>query len=147
MKKEFIRLMMAIVAVLTVSGCSAQSEKKVSNELSVNDDYVEVIYFYGKKRCITCVAIETLTQDVLENEFTDEMKNGKVVFKKIDLSTKEGEKLAYKYEVAWSSLFINKIKGKKEKVNNMTEFAFSNAYSSPEVFKKSIIEKIEQLKQ
>ena len=45
MKKEFIRLMMAIVAVLTVSGCSAQSEKKVSNELSVNDDYVEVIYF------------------------------------------------------------------------------------------------------
>ena len=24
-------------------GCSAQSEKKVSNELSVNDDYVEVV--------------------------------------------------------------------------------------------------------
>lgn len=146
MKKEFIRLMMAIVAVLTVSGCSAQSEKKDSNKLSVNDDHVEVIYFYSKKRCVTCVAIETLTQEVLEKEFADEMKNGKVVFKKIDISTEEGEKLAYEYEVAWSSLFINKIKGKKEKVNNMTEFAFSNAYSSPEVFKKGIIEKIEQLK-
>jgi len=35
--------------------------------------------------------------------------------------------IADKYEVTWSSLFVNGWKDGKENVNNMTEFSFSNA--------------------
>lgn len=145
MKTNIIRLMIAIVAVLTVSGCSAQSEKKESRQSSVNGDYVEVIYFYGKKRCATCVAIENLTQEVVENHFAEEMDAGKIIFRKIDLSTEDGEKMAYKYEVAWSSLFVNKIEGRKEKINNLTDFAFGNARTAPDKFKAGLSEKISEM--
>lgn len=55
------------------------------------------------------------------------MKNGTVVFKTVDISTPEGEKIADKYEVTWSSLFVNKWKDGKESRNNLTEFGFGNA--------------------
>lgn len=42
----------------------------------------------------------------------------------IDISKKENEAIADRYEVTWSSLFVNGWKDGKENVNNMTEFSF-----------------------
>ena len=58
---------------------------------------------------------------------------------------KEGEKIADRYEVTWSSLFVNRWKDGQEQRNNMTEFAFSKATSDPEGFKAGLKEKIEIL--
>ena len=57
----------------------------------------------------------------------------------------EGEKIADRYEVTWSSLFVNRWKDGQEQRNNMTEFAFSKATSDPEGFKAGLKEKIEIL--
>lgn len=90
------------------------------------------------------MAIEKNTREVLNSMFAKELKNGKVVFKIVDISTQEGEKIADKYEVTWSSLFVNKWKGGKETRNNMTEFAFGNARKNPDTFKKTLADKIRQ---
>lgn len=108
-------------------------------------DYVEVLYFHGKQRCVTCVAIQKMTKELIEKDFAEQVKNGKVVFKEIDISTKEGEKIADKYEVTWSSLFVNKWKDGKETKNNMTDFGFSHAKNSPDVFKAGVKKKIDEL--
>ena len=50
-----------------------------------------------------------------------------------------------RYEVTWSSLFVNRWKDGQEQRNNMTEFAFSKATSDPEGFKAGLKEKIEIL--
>ncbi len=50
-----------------------------------------------------------------------------------------------KYEVTWSSLFVNDWKDGKENVNNMTEFSFSNARNAPDKFKEGIKSKIDEL--
>ncbi len=112
---------------------------------NTSKDYVEVLYFHGKQRCVTCVAIQKLTKELIEADFAEQIKNGKVVFKEIDISTKEGEKIADKYEVTWSSLFVNKWQDGKETKNNMTDFGFSNAKSSPDVFKAGVKKKINEL--
>ena len=54
-------------------------------------DRVEVIYFHGKQRCATCMAIEKNAKEVINTLFANEMKNGTVVFKTVDISTPEGE--------------------------------------------------------
>lgn len=90
------------------------------------------------------MAIEKNTREVINSLFAKELKNGKVVFKIVDISTPEGEKIADRYEVTWSSLFVNKWKGGKETRNNMTEFAFGNARKNPDAFKKGLANKIHQ---
>ena len=85
------------------------------------DTYVEVLYFHGKQRCVTCKAIE---------KYTKEMVN---------------EKLAEKYRVSWSSLYVNKWKNGKEERNDMTRFGFQNARNNTSAFKKELKQKINEL--
>lgn len=81
---------------------------------------------------------------MVDSVFADELRDGKLVFRTVDISTPEGEEIADKYEVTWSSLFVNKWKNGKETRNNLTEFGFANARTNPEGFKKGLAEKISQ---
>ncbi len=108
-------------------------------------DRVEILYFHGKQRCATCLAIEKNAKEAIENRFSDKMKSGTVVFKSIDISEKENEAIAEKYEVSWSSLFLCSWKGGKETYEDLTEYAFANARTAPEDFKTGLVEKVNQL--
>lgn len=110
-----------------------------------SDTYVEVLYFHGKQRCVTCRAIEKLTKEVINTDFAELVKSGEVRFKEIDISTPDGERLADKYRVSWSSLYVNKWKEGKEECTNMTSFGFRNAKNKAEMFKKGLKKKILQL--
>ena len=123
---------------------SCGNGENTANAESPANDRVEVIYFHCKQRCATCVAIEKNTREVIDNLFANELKDGKVVFKIVDISTPEGEKIADKYEVTWSSLFVNKWKNGEETQNNLTEFAFGNARNNSDAFKKALADKIRQ---
>jgi len=138
MKKLFV--IFALVAVLASCGKS----ENTANTKSTEKDRVEVIYFHGKQRCATCMAIEKSTEEVVNTAFANEVKNGNLVFRTVDISTPEGEKIAEKYEVTWSSLFVNKWKDGKETRNNMTELGFGKARKNPDGFKKVLAEKISQ---
>lgn len=133
-------MIFALVIGLTSCGNGAET----TNAKAPEKDRVEVIYFHGKQRCATCMAIENNSKELVNSMFANEIKNGAVVFKTVDISTPEGEKIADKYEVTWSSLFVNKWEKGKETRNNMTDFGFANARKNPDVFKKGLAEKIRQ---
>ena len=131
MKKTFLLALMCLFALAV----TAQTQVK---------ERVEVLYFHGKQRCATCMAIEKYAREVVSQDVADEQKSGKVVFKGVDISTAEGKKLAKSYRVTWSSLFINSWKDGKEQRGNITEFAFKNARSHTEEFKKGVRDKIKE---
>ncbi|MGN0221707.1 MAG: nitrophenyl compound nitroreductase subunit ArsF family protein [Prevotella sp.] len=108
-------------------------------------DRVEVMYFHGKQRCITCMAVEKYAREVVEKDFANEKKSGKVVFKVVDISTDEGARIAKDYRVTWSSLYVNGWKNGKERRNDMTQFAFKNARNNADKFKKGVSGKIKAL--
>lgn len=145
MKKIIFLLFSCIMLV----SCNANADNKVAESSPASEisskEYVEVLYFHGKQRCATCMAIERNTKDVLQKTFSDEMKKGKVIFKVIDISKKENEKIAEKYEVTWSSLFVVKYKNGKETSENMTQFAFANARKSPDEFKSGVINTVNKM--
>lgn len=138
-----MKKLLMIFALLT-GLVSCGSGEHTANAESPAIDRVEVIYFHGKQRCATCRAIEKNTREVINSMFAKELKNGKVVFRIVDISTPEGEKVADRYEVTWSSLFVNKWKGGKETRNNLTEFAFGNARKNPDAFRKGLADRIRQ---
>ena len=89
MKRKLLFALMSLLAM------TALAQTKVR-------DHVEVMYFHGKQRCVTCMAIEKYAKEVVEKDFANEKKSGKVVFKIVDISTDEGEKIAKEYRVTWS---------------------------------------------
>lgn len=132
MKRSLLFVVMSLFAIMAL----AQTKVK---------DHVEVMYFHGKQRCVTCMAIEKNAREVVEKDFANEKKSGKVVFKVVDISTPEGARIAKDYRVTWSSLFVNSWKNGKEKRSDMTQFAFKNARKHADEFKKGVSGKIKEL--
>lgn len=131
----FLTLMIGLISCNGGDATTANAAEPVK-------DHVEVIYFHGKQRCATCMAIEKEAKAVVEQQFANDVKNGKVVFRSIDISDPKNESLANKYEVSWSSLYLTTVKNGKETRQNLTEFGFGNARSKPDVFKRGLAEKI-----
>ncbi len=141
--KKIVYTLVAILALAT--SCNSNTKATSQEAVATQGDVVEVLYFHGKQRCITCNAIERLTTEVINEVFADEVKSGKLAMKVIDISTKEGEAIADNYEVSWSSLFFNKWEEGKESRNNMTEVGFAKAKNEPEAFKAAIQAKLTEL--
>ena len=130
-----MRKILFILMVLIATAAMAQGKVK---------DHVEVVYFHGKQRCLTCMAIEKYAREVVDTDFAREKQSGKVLFRTVDITTPEGAKLAKKYRVSWSSLYINGWKGGKEKRNDLTAFAFKHARKHTAEFKKEVKKTIQK---
>lgn len=145
------KLILALAVCLGLAACGNNGAKKnvatnvEQTQPQEQKDRVEVLYFHGKQRCATCMAIEKNAREAIEAQFADELKNGTVVFKTIDISEPENEAVADKYEVTWSSLFVSRWKDGKETYENLTEYAFANARTAPDTFKSGVIEKVNAL--
>lgn len=134
-------LLMIALCVGMVACSNGKAKNGSKEEKQVKKNVVEVLYFHNRQRCPTCVAIENNTKELVESEFSEAMKSRKLVFKSVDIT--ENEELADKYEVSWSSLvLVDYDKNGKEEVTNMTEFAFGNARTRPDNFKKGLSEHI-----
>ncbi|MBP1613347.1 MAG: hypothetical protein H6Q13_795 [Bacteroidetes bacterium] len=140
--KQLLFAAIAIMISITACGKGPKTSEKSNTE---SKDRVEILYFHGKQRCPTCMSIEKNAKEAVNAYYADKIKKGEVVFTVIDISDKAGEKIADRYEVTWSSLFVNKWKGGKESKNNMTEFAFAYSRNSPDTFKKGLKKKIDEL--
>ena len=130
------RLILALIICCGLTACDNNGTKKSAStdveqaQQLEQKDHVEVLYFHGKQRCATCMAIEKNAKEVVEVQFANELKNGTI---------------AEKYEVTWSSLFVSKWKDGKETYENLTEYAFANARTAPDTFKNGITEKVRTL--
>lgn len=146
MKRMIIALVAAVVSAVTVSACNGVNASNETSTTEVaapkSDSKVEVIYFHGKQRCMTCMAIEKETKALMDGELAEQVKSGKVQLRVVDFSTDEGKAIAKKYKVTFSSLFVVTNPGKNEKAEDLTRFAFANARSNPEAFRKELKNKV-----
>ena len=104
---------------------------------------VEVRYFHGKQRCITCRSIEKCAKEVLDESFASQQKSKKISMKVFDFSTEQGKAVAADHRVSFSSLFVVKIdKEGKETRTDLTRQGFQYAKRNPGEFKKILKEEI-----
>ena len=114
--------------------------------LVVQAQRVEVRYFHGKQRCITCRSIEKCAKEVLDESFASQQKDKKISMKVIDFSTDQGKPIAANHKVSFSSLFIVKIdKYGKETRTDLTRQGFQYAKRNPGEFKKILKEEISKV--
>lgn len=141
MKRFFLLTMLVLICFAASTSAQKQNTARKGQSKAV----VEVLYFHGKQRCPTCIAIGNQTKYVVNKSFAKQVKAGQVKFKEIDISTPKGEKIGDQYHVTWSSLYVNQWKNGKEKRNDMTAFGFENARSNANAFRNGLQNKIVQL--
>ena len=87
------KLFYLLIATLVLVSCGNGSKKKTGENQAeeIQSNRIEVLYFHGAQRCITCRAIETNTVALLDSLYSKEKADGKIIYKVIDISKKENE--------------------------------------------------------
>ena len=147
MKKAIIYLI-SLLLIASCTGnkkaesfCEKQNEEAQQANQKVIDEKVgtvELLYFHGKQRCLTCMAIEKYSTETIAKEFQEQVDSGTIIYKIIDIDKEEA--LADKYKVASSSLILISHTSQGEKVSNLTQFAFRCARKESEKFCKNLTE-------
>ncbi len=124
--KKILFIILA-TSILFISCKNTSTKKQVENVANLKTDRIEVLDFYGKHRCKSCVDIERNTKTTLNQHFSEELKNKKIIFKLIQWDNPENDALVNKFEAAGTSLIIYRIKNGKEYINDITDFAFKQS--------------------
>lgn len=137
--KKLIWVVTLFAMSLSLATCGQRQTRTEQN--SPAKGVVKVLYFHGSQRCATCRALEANTIELLETEYAQAQKNGKIVFKAIDFSEPEGEAVADHYEVAWSSLILDK----DGTTVDLTDMGFRYARTEPETFKANLKQELDKM--
>ena len=131
----FIGFVLTLTCLFSACG-GGDSQKNEQTQTTVSDTArapIEIMYFYGKQRCVTCRAIEQVVVELTQNELREAIASGQVHFRAIDWTQETA--LAERYEVAWSSLIIDC----NGEITNLTEKAFTFARQQPDKLKEEIL--------
>lgn len=106
---------------------------------------IEVLDFHSTHRCMTCNAIEKNTRAVLAKYFKDEVSQGKISFRLVNIDEKENEAVAKEFQAYGTSLFLRLNSNGETSVVNLTEFAFMNVNKSDHSFEEGLTKEIKKL--
>jgi len=135
-----------IILILTIgllASCGKSKKNKVQNTLDLSTNRIEVLEFYGKHRCNSCIDIERNTKATLAKFFKTEMDNKVIIYKLIQWDIPENEVIVNKFEAAGTELIIYRVKDGKEFIDNISDFAFRKS-DKDEAFETQFKEKLDK---
>ena len=123
MKKNVSNLLLAGVFVfgawiiysnITSVNQGATDKKETGNKIAEAQEIkpaekIQVFLFHATQRCTTCIAIGKLAEKTVNQNFSAELKSGKIEFREINIDLPENKELAVKFKATGSALFINNI--------------------------------------
>jgi len=86
---------------------------------TAGDGWLEVVYFHRASRCSGCIWAEETTTRTLETCFSEQLANGDIVYKIINLQDEVNADIVAKYSAHSSSLFVNVIQAGTENIEEI----------------------------
>lgn len=100
-KQLIVSILLLIFIVGAISGFAADSK-------------VIAYYFHGTARCLTCHKMEKYAKEAIENTFSDELENGTLIFKTVNVEEKDNEHFINKYQLYTKALVISQVENGEE---------------------------------
>lgn len=119
--------MLALVGFLIFASSKSESkinleEEKPKEEVNLKPaEKVQVFVFHSNNRCYSCVTMGEYAEATIEESFQNEIKEGKVEFKEINVDLPENKEVAQKFEATGSSIFINTIIDGEDNIKEETQ--------------------------
>jgi len=114
MKKTTLILRIALIALAVVGiahwasrNFGPRSENGVDDPLGGRDHGVVVTYFTSNARCPTCLKIEALTQQAVNDGFADELAAGSVVFRTLNIDLPENDRFTKRYDLVFKTVVVS----------------------------------------
>ncbi|MBU1121258.1 MAG: hypothetical protein KKF54_00975 [Candidatus Omnitrophica bacterium] len=102
-------ILMALLAISTTMALGA-------------DVKIIAYYFHGNARCLTCHKMEQYAKEAIEENFKDELANGVLVIKTVNVEKKENEHFVNDYQLYTKTLIISHVEdGKEIQHKNLTK--------------------------
>ncbi len=116
MKKYIYSLVFTIliVFVTVLPGISAEESEETKNDVEPMPHYISATYFHTTFRCPTCQKIEELSFLAVSQNFEEELKSGKMVWRVINVDEPENKHYNDDYQLYTKSLIISEVKDGKE---------------------------------
>ena len=135
------KLSIIYLSILVFSACTGSINKtngRSDAESIIDNAKVTVFYFHGTIRCVNCIATQKVAQETVSEIYGG---NKDVQFVEIDITERENQQLAEKYQVFFSSLVI----ANATTFMDITFQAFSLSDSQPDKLKELIVNEINAL--
>ncbi len=134
-------LLFSGVVVLSIQGCQgAKADNPVYSKIARAENQkaeeVKVYYFHATRRCATCMAVEAVTKEALQDYYGD-----KVTFESINVEDEKESPLLAQYKIGGQTLLI--VNGDKKV--DLTNDAFLNARTNPDKFKSKLKSTIDSM--
>ncbi len=128
-------MMSTLVVVLSAGIAFTQTTQK--SKVKNTNPTIELIQFHTEHRCMTCNLIEKLTREVIKS-YPD------ITFRLINVDEKKNSKIAEEFEATGTAVFLYNPATKSKK--DLTEFAFMNVKTKPDVYKNGLKKEIKNFK-
>lgn len=128
----------ATAALFAFRSGAPEADEKVA---FTSGEKVEVLYFHLTRRCVTCQAVETVASDAVHELYADEMKEGKVVFRSLNIEDKATEEDAVRAKATGQCLLV--ISGDTR--IDLTSEGFMYARNKPEKLREEIKKAVDPL--
>ena len=124
--KKILSIFIFLFFISLLTGCDTQTVDEQNNveALEINKqsaDKLEVYYFHRNARCYSCETIGKYVKETIEQEYGEQVKNGKIDFKELNVDLPENKEIAKKYQASGSSLFINRIIDGQDNIEQDTD--------------------------
>ena len=71
-------------------------------------------YFHATQRCVTCLQIEEYAKDVMQEYFRQELQDGRLEFRPIDVQKPENNHYIRDYQLRFQSLILAQYRGEQQ---------------------------------
>ena len=127
----FVLILISLILLLPACGSSNDINPSPTKGSNINtptvqpstpaDDFVELVYFHRTRRCYSCQYAGDTTEHIVESYFNEELANGKLHFKMLDVQNSANAEMINKYQAYGSSLFINVVMAGKDHIQPITD--------------------------
>ena len=106
--------LLLFMLALIISPVAAEEAGEKATENPKPSHYLVATYFHNTFRCATCMHIEEYSAKAIKTNFADELKNGTLVWRVINLDEPENNHFNEDYKLYTKSLIISEINDGKE---------------------------------
>jgi hypothetical protein len=135
--KKAIAMVAGLLVLLLVS--CREGNREGAETYVEHADYIQIVLFHLAQRCESCNAVEYETEQLLKEEYSEEVDAGKIKFIPLNFQSEHGKQAARLLKASGQTLFV--VKG--DHVEDLTSPAFMYASTRPEYYRDELREALD----
>ena len=102
----FVAISLTVAVVDEVRGAAGDKDNAAKQDPELQPNRVTVYYFHRTKRCDACKQIEAYTDELLRNEFAENLAGGRLTWERFNVELPENEHYIADFGLKWQHLMV-----------------------------------------